>query len=223
MGRTGDWPTIYHFENQHYFHQMGFQQPRLYHVSCEHFFSFDKTFQIIFNSGGTSNPMNGKQTWSTIRWSNHHHYCCQPFLVHLLWTTNNLHQMGFLRPRLPEDENGATSISLEYSLGMLFGQSTHYPQRCCLKKCENTSSHAWNQVPLLHLPSSLLLEPSSSTFGRWNVYFDQSKFSSKTNFDLGLDLLRLLLFLLCHNDHNWVWWHDAKYFRLIDETYLMMP
>ena len=125
MGRTGDWPTIWHFENQHYFHQMGFLQPRLYHVSCEHFFGFDKTFQIIFNSGGTSNPMNGKQTWSTIRWSNHHHYCCQPFLVHLLWTTNNLHQMGFLRPRLPEDENGATSISLEYSLGMLFGQY-HY-------------------------------------------------------------------------------------------------
>ena len=39
----------------------------MYQVSFEHFFGFDKTFQIIFNSGGTSNPMNGKQTWSTIR------------------------------------------------------------------------------------------------------------------------------------------------------------
>ena len=39
-----------------------------------------------------------------------------------------LNQMGFLRPRLPEEENGATSISLEYSLGMLLGQSTHHYQ-----------------------------------------------------------------------------------------------
>ena len=34
----------------------------------------------------TFNPTNGKQIWFTIRWSTHHHYCCQPFLVHLLWT-----------------------------------------------------------------------------------------------------------------------------------------
>ena len=43
--------------------------------------------------------------------------------------------MGFLRPRLPEDENGATSISLEYSLGMLFGQyhyhNLHYYMLSC--------------------------------------------------------------------------------------------
>ena len=66
---------------------------------------------------------------------------------------------------------------------------------------------------------ALFLAFGAFLFNFWEV---KLSFCSKTNFSTGLEFLRLLLFLLCHNDHHRLRWHDAKYFRSVDKIYPKM-